>query len=251
MAPTKKDLSWITFDALCEIAKQSFKGALKKIENPPATISEPTLLLMHSAASGFTMEESLKALEAQSAVKSLQNAVGNFHQKVLGNVSGWQDMGTSGGIYDISSKDKVAAAGNRKVLAEIKMRYNTIKASDEWQLHQKLADAVAQNGGSKKAVAYLVQMVPLGAKSYDRPWNPSKVKTVDHVRVIDGRTGYHMVTGDPNALSDLFGILPDVFDAVVTEKISNPYHFNWPEDRITLDRVFNASYPSESAHSAD
>ena len=76
-------------------------------------------------------------------------------------------------------------------------------------------------------------------------------KTVDHVRVIDGRTGYHMVTGDPNALSDLFGILPDVFDAVVTEKISNPYHFNWPEDRITLDRVFNASYPSESAHSAD
>ena len=96
------------------------------------------------------MEESLKALEAQSAVKSLQNAVGNFHQKVLGNVSGWQDMGTSGGIYDISSKDKVAAAGNRKVLAEIKMRYNTIKASDEWQLHQKLADAVAQNGGSKR-----------------------------------------------------------------------------------------------------
>lgn len=251
MASTKQDLPWISFDSLCEIAEQSFKGALKKIENPPATASEPTLLLMHSAASGLTTEESVKALESQTAIKSLQNAVGSFHQKVLGNVNGWRDMGSSGGIYDIASLDPIQAAGNRKVLAEVKMRYNTIKASDEYQLHQKLADAVAQNGGGKKAVAYLIQMVPLGARSYDRPWNPSRVKTVDHVRVVDGRTGYHLVTGDPNALSDLFEILPDVFDAVVTKRISHPYHFNWQKDRITLEHAFKGSYPSKSAHNAN
>lgn len=250
MTAANKDLSWISFDLLCELARQSFKGALEKIENPHETISEPTLLLMHSTASGLTSEESLKALQAQAAIKSLQNAVGTFHQKVLGNVEGWQDMGSNGGIYDIESLKQIPAAGNRKVLAEIKMRYNTIKASDEYQLHQKLADAVAQNGGKKQAVAYLIQMVPKNTQPYDRPWSPSRVKTVDHVRVVDGKTGYHLVTGDPNALDDLFKVLPDVFDLVASEKISNPYHFNWAKDRIVVDRTFSNSYPKESALNA-
>lgn len=44
---------------------------------------------------------------------------------------------------------------------EVKMRWNTIKASDEKKVHDDLSDAVEHNwGGEHPTVGYIAQIVP-------------------------------------------------------------------------------------------
>lgn len=77
-------------------------------------------------------KEEIGTIEKSVALtKTFQNAIGDFHQEVLGSAKGWRSTGTSGGVLDIMSDNPIKQAGNKKILAEVKMRYNTIKASDE------------------------------------------------------------------------------------------------------------------------
>ena len=79
-------------------------------------------MAVYSVFTDTDIEDTLHVLKYVNTVKSIQNAVGNFHQKVLGNVEGWLDSGATGGVFDIQSKGPVAAAGNRIVFMEVKMR---------------------------------------------------------------------------------------------------------------------------------
>ncbi len=63
---------------------------------------------------------------ARQAQKTLQNHLGDFHQRILGSVKGWTDMHT-GGVIDLISHDT-------KIIAEVKNKYNTVSGG-VWQIH--------------------------------------------------------------------------------------------------------------------
>lgn len=211
------DLHWISRDQLIEITKGCFSKALESINAKDRNLrSDPTLLLALSTFLNLSTQEVDRIQNDVKTVKSLQNAIGTFHQTVLGSVAGWTDTGKSGGVIDLLSEGEVALAKNRHVVAEVKMRYNTIKASDECKMWDKLKEAAASRGGAEKCVAYIIQMIPKTNEPYDRPWRVSGRPEVNYVRAIDGRSAYHLVTGDPNALDDLLHLLPSVFREVLT-----------------------------------
>ncbi|WP_010129810.1 Eco47II family restriction endonuclease, partial [Haemophilus sputorum] len=65
-------------------------------------------------------------------------------------------------------------------------------------------------------VGYYVEILPVNGKTYDKPFTPSDNKTKtrrpenDRIRQIDGKSFYERVTGNPNALEDLYKMLPEV-----------------------------------------
>lgn len=233
-------LQWIDKAVLVKIAETRFSSGIRKFLKSGAQRSDPTSFIARSLLYGMDQEE-LRIVDQNTAVlKTLQNNIGLFHQDVLGSVPGWRQQGASGGIYDIESLGEVELAGNRKVIAEIKMRFNTIKASDEHLVWDKLKDAVASRGGKDECVAYLVQLIPKDEHPYDRPWKVSNRPEREEVRAIDGVTAYHMVTGDPNALHDLFYVLPEILAEAFTnidESLA---------ERFDLDRVTNRSLVEEA-----
>ena len=131
-----------------------------KILAPEECPNGPTVVAAYSVFTQTNIDETLEVLHRVSIVKSIQNAVGSLHQKVLGNVDGWQDSGQCGGGYDIRSKDPIAAVNNRVGLMEVKMRWNTIKAADEKKVHDDLPNAIKHNwGGEYPPGGYIAQIV--------------------------------------------------------------------------------------------
>ncbi|MBC2682577.1 Eco47II family restriction endonuclease [Corynebacterium anserum] len=250
MSENNYDLTWISEEKLIEITKKSFAKALKEVKKREVDKlqTDPTLLIALNSFLNISPEELDRIQISVSIVKSLQNAIGNFHQSILGSIEGWRSTGTSGGVFDIESIKPVQLAQDRKVIAEVKMRHNTIKASDECKTWDKLKEAAASRGGVRECVAYIIQIIPKKPEPYDEPWKVSNRQAVPYVRRIDGRTAYHLITGDPNAIDDLLHTLPFIFKKVLSEETSlasEEISEKIPEDY--LNKALLAALPKTSA----
>jgi len=241
------DLPWLPFSTLCEIVDSTFQSSIKKVQRPTADVYDPTLLVTYSSLTNTPVENTVKQLQQTSSIKTMQNAIGAFHQRVLGSVKGWTDSGPQGGGFDIMSEGKVPAAGNRKVLMEVKMRWNTIKASDEHYTHQRLAEAVKHFGGHGEAVAYLAQIIPAKNRAYNEPWVVTGRTALEHVRAADGKTTYHLVTGFPTALEDPLKVLPQAFNHVLGKQNLPHLDFSDSVDVAILEERLTLSLPASSA----
>lgn len=213
-------LEWISNETLDSIVEKRFRNALSKIKKPATNLrTDPTLVVALSTLLDIPISEVDETIEHVSIVKTLQNAIGLLHQDILGSVDGWKNMGTTGGNYDIYSENAVDLAGGKHVVAEVKMRYNTIKSSDESKVFDMLHTSA--KGMHQPTVAYLIQIVPETTTPYNRPWKVSGRSPNEKVYCIDGTSAYHLVTGDPNALSDLIKVLPSAFRRVLDKKFTS------------------------------
>ena len=161
--------------------------------------------------------------KSRKSQKTLSNAFGTFHQKILGYVKDWEDLGT-GKSADLLCK-------NNNIIAEIKNKYNTVKGSNKVTVYDDL-EALVMPIASKYHgfTAYYVETVPQPKRKksqiYNVEFTPSNNKTKTKktanpkIRKIDGKSFYELVTGDANALQDLYSILPAVIHKVSGKKIS-------------------------------
>lgn len=247
-AVSPHDLPWISFSKLCELVDLAFSNVFMTVRTPSRSTNEPTLLTAFAAMTNRDMEDTLKVMREVDLVKSIQNAAGALHQSILGSVDGWLDSGPRGGGIDIRSEGPVPLAGNRIVLMEVKMRWNTITGKDQKYMFDTLLNAVKSNWGSGyPAVGYIAQIIPRTQKSYNRPWKTAERSITDSVRAIDGRTAYHLVTGDPNALEDVLRIMPFAFSEVLASKNLEHYAFSNTTDFRILDERIKVALPLHSA----
>ncbi len=172
--------------------------------------------------SGFEVDETTWEMgeKNRQVQKTLQNHVGSFHQKILGSVAEWQDAGV-GGVIDLVSQ-------KHKVIAEIKNKYNTVKGSDKVKIYDHLETQVMTKGHQYKGfTAYYVEIIPQSRQRYDKEFTPSdnaqgqQRKANALIRQIDGFNFYGLVTGVPDALSQLFTVLPDVIEENSGYKFDN------------------------------
>ncbi len=147
----------------------------------------------------------------RQAQKSLQNSIGDFHQNILGNVNGWTNK-KKGWIIDLESS-------SLKIVAEVKNKYNTVKQSDLSKLYYALENTVnGKNSIYRGYTAYYVTIIPKKNIRFNQLFTPSdnsigaRCPPNNNIREIDGASFYSMVTGDTNALFDLYSILPKVID---------------------------------------
>lgn len=179
-----------------------------------------------------TPDEWIEFEERRQAQKNLVQALGDFHQDILGAVEGWSNTGHGGGV-DLISDDN-------KIVAEIKNKHNTIKGSDKTGLYDSLADEVLPKVSKYHGyTAYYVEIIPKGEKHFDKPFTPSTRKTGlqkqsnNKIRTIDGVSFYKMVTGRDNALKELFEIL--------MADLSNKYSLDKAQKDV-IDSYFNKAF---------
>ncbi len=127
-----------------------------------------------------------KIQEINSISKSISNAIGDFHQEILGEVRGFKNHDAG---YDLERARK-------KIIAEVKNKHNTMNSTNRKQVIDDLDTAIRQKAGDW--TAYLVIIIPSKPRRY------MKKLTRREVYEIDGASFYELATGDKTALHDLY-----------------------------------------------
>ena len=155
--------------------------------------------------------------KSRKAQKTLSNAFGTFHQSILGHVNGWTDLDTG------NSADLLCA--NERIIAEVKNKFNTVKGSDKVTIYDHLESLVMPIASRYNGyTAYYVETIPKlrrgRPQTYNAEFTPSNNKTKTtkaanvRIRIIDGKSFYALVTGEQEALSNLYNVLPQVIQNV-------------------------------------
>ncbi|WP_045402070.1 Eco47II family restriction endonuclease [Vibrio campbellii] len=182
-------------------------------------------------APGFPTHDAWKQSELmRQTQKTIQNHVGTFHQKVLGHVDGWKDLGT-GSVVDLVNEEL-------RIIAEVKNKYSTVTGGDLSNKYYSLEGLISPKHSKFKGyTSYFVQIIPKKAIRYNEPFTPSDKEKGEActpnelIRVIDGASFYELVTGRKDALKELHEVLPHVIEKA---------YKNLDDDRFTFDDV--ASY---------
>ena len=193
-------LTWIPEDKLLEICKNTIKaGAPETEEVSYKNMVDPFSALFDMAINNMTYDDWKGAEIRRQHQKRLQNAIGKFHQDVLGAIDGWENLNVGEGI-DIQNK-------GRKIFAEIKNKHNTVKGSDLPRVYDELKTFLKPG-----YTGYYVQI--LAKSKFNRPFVPSdnlkteKAESNERIREIDGRSFYALATGSKTAFDDLYEVLP-------------------------------------------
>jgi Eco47II restriction endonuclease len=110
-------------------------------------VIDPFSVIFEMASFEMSLDQWTTNEKTRQAQKTLSNAIGNFHQDILGSIDDWQCLAT-GNIVDIVNHDK-------KIIAEIKNKHNTLKGSDKSGLYSKLEDLVMRKGHTYKWLIHL------------------------------------------------------------------------------------------------
>lgn len=104
-------LSWIDNEKLYNVTKDTLVSSFKKQKEEfdpynNKNVIDPVSAVFHMFVLGLDFEEWESYERLRQVGKTLQNAIGNWHQKVLGLAKNWEDKGTKG-VYDLESKTKL------------------------------------------------------------------------------------------------------------------------------------------------
>lgn len=204
-----EDLTNYTEQVVKRVTTAYQKAEIKLHSN----ILDPFSALFDTMRQDIKFEEWLNQEKTRQVQKTLQNAVGDFHQNILGSVEGWVNPGRGGG-YDLINE-------KRKLVAEVKNKYNTMNSSSAEATYHKLEKYV--DGELKGFTGYVAFIVPKRPEDYDTPWSPNAktMKLRKDIRKIDGESFYKLVTGKADSLKKLYEALPSVI-AKVLEKDDLP-----------------------------
>lgn len=213
-----------------EVAKVSSSEAEEKLF---ANTIDPFSALFDAMCQGISLEQWMEQEKARQTQKTLQNALGEFHQEILGSFPGWTSLG-KGNVFDLKN-DKM------KIIAEVKNKYNTTKGNHKVAIYDDLSGQLKNN--YKGYTAYYVEIIPKNKAVYDKPFVPSDNRTHKRrkarkdIRVIDGKSFYALAAGDPDAIKKFYGILPIVIKKLLdTDKtLSNNQKQRRPGADIVRD----------------
>ncbi|MDW7782629.1 Eco47II family restriction endonuclease [Morganella morganii] len=209
-------LTYVSDDVLVREVKFLLDKALKKRKDAEKSFNknviDPFGALFEAPA--FNNHAEWKNAEmARQCQKTIQNHVGTFHQRILGSVDGWEDLGV-GGIVDLVNNGK-------KIIAEVKNKYSTVTGGNLAAMYNSLdAQVSPKNSRYKDYTAYFVNIIPKHPARSDVPFIPSdkekgqKCHENEKIRCIDGASFYTIVTGRESALSELHSALPEVIEHV-------------------------------------
>ena len=216
-----------------EVAKAHAKDEFGK------NVIDPFSALFEIAGFEIDYNNWLKSETSRQAQKTLQNHIGDFHQTILGFSSGWENMKT-GNVMDLVSE-------KHKIIAEIKNKYNTISGGKLADLYHSLqAQVMPKSSKYKGFTAYYVAIIPKKPIRYNQMFTPSnkeegeKCPANEKIREIDGASFYHLVTGQKNALEELFDVLPDV----ILDCSGGKFNI---KDKVKLKKFFNTAYKEETS----
>ena len=193
-----------------------------------SNVIDPFSALFDSVRQNISINEWYEQEKARQIQKTLQNAIGEFHQDVLESVPGWSNPGRGGG-YDVISHE-------HKIIAELKNKFNTLNSSSAESTFRKLSKYIDEQ--YQGYVGYVVFIVPKQVHDYDTPWSPNHntMPLRNDIRKIDGESFYKLVTGYDDALEMLFDRLLKLVSETLNYKVLSV------ADQAAFKQLFKTAY---------
>lgn len=136
-----------------QVLQKGHKARIKSHDKIDHNVVDPFSILFEMGSFDMTFDRWLDSEKNRQTQKTLSNHIGLFHQNILGSMKGWSSLGI-GRMVDI-------VCDEHKIIAEIKNKHNTLKASDRSSMYFKLEDLVMRKGHTyKDYTAYYVEIVP-------------------------------------------------------------------------------------------
>lgn len=228
-------LSWITdknlADCVRNVLLKGFAGINKAEKDFYRNGVDPFSAIFDAACNNMSIDEWVITERRRQSQKTLQNALGHFHQNVLAHVESWKIPGEN--FIDLVNE-------NTRIVVELKNKHNTVKKSDLKGVYDELQEAVMHKTSRYRGfTAYYVTIVPADHEIFNRPFTPSDnaTKTLKHenelIREMDGYSFYDIATGVENALAELFEVLPTIIKTVLTEATFTQYHHDQLDKLMT------------------
>lgn len=197
------------YAAVSEVVTALEKAEKDAEKNIYSNVLDPFSAIFEAVYFKMGLSDWINKEKSRQTQKTMQNRIGEFHQRIIGSMSGWENLGT-GQVVDVINR-------KAKIVAEIKNKYNTTKGNHKKAIYDDLQGFLKENPDYK---AYCVEIIPQGAKHYDKPFEPSdntlkqRREKNEKIRVIDGYSFYKLATGEEDALVKLYKALPDVIAQV-------------------------------------
>ena len=174
---------------------------LKKFEK---NLIDPIKMTFEMHAYHASPEEVVQNEIARQLGKTVENAVGWFHQNIFHYIAGWE-VPTDG-------MDVVNTSGT--IYGEIKNKYNTMNSSSADSVFQRLYGIVL---GNKHATAYLIEVI--AKKSQNEPWAAAghvvNGDKAERIRRISIDKFYEVAVKDKYAFRNLCSVIGLVVDDVL------------------------------------
>ena len=223
-----KYLNFITDEHLLSCIETLHKSYLKAKEN----VSKKKFYKNKIDTIKLTFDSKFNDLDEKTLIKteinrqidkSINNSIGTFHEQILGGIKGYE-MGNLSG-FDIK-------ANNNSLFADIKNKHNTMNSSSAESLFQKLSKYADTY---KQAKCYWVQI--LAKNSFNEKWfGEINGKEYSHSRVykISGDQFYKLLSGNENALFELYKVLPKAISDYLSNQKDESSQNNSALEEITI-----------------
>lgn len=216
-------------------AKQKVVDAIVSARNRPDSqlfknVVDPFSGLFDAAIQNIDIEEWLEQEKSRQIQKTFQNSIGTFHQEIIGAMPGWENLG-KGNLVDIRNNCK-------KVVAEIKNKFNTTKGNHRVRVYDDLKSALNLER-HQSFTAYFVEILPKNKRRYDSLFTPPDNQTHKKrpknkkIHIISGQLFYDLASGEKNTLKRLYLALPQVIEditgipqKIITGSINPSYLFD-------------------------
>lgn len=87
--------------------------------------------------------------------KTMQNAIGVFHQEILESIRGWKNMGAGGGL-DVRNREG-------RIIAEVKNKFNTTKGNHKVEVYDAIK-SMLKTKEYEMFTGYYVEIISQGKK---------------------------------------------------------------------------------------
>lgn len=212
-----------------DIAQQASDLAVKNLYS---NVVDPFSAIFDALRQEITLIDWIEQETARQIQKTMQNALGDFHQAIIGSMNGWEDLSV-GHVVDVRNV-------KRKIIAEVKNKYNTTKGSDKKSIYDNINSQLMTV--CKGFTGYYVEIIPKSKRSYNKVFTPSDNITQqqrpvnESIRVIDGKSFYALASGHQEALKMLYTVLPKVISDILGVD-----HKNVTKDALFME-LFDRAY---------
>ena len=192
-------------DAALEAATNTFAASIARCRQEQRVrirrnVLDPfSLIAVAHVFAADNADDVLGYARMSAVIGCIGNALGKFHQQVLGGADGWRDHNRG---FDL-----ICEADRR--LAEVKNKHNTMNSSNRRQVEADLKAALRQR--EQGWTGYLVIVIPKKPERYRKELAPNLFE-------IDGASFYEIVSGRDNALHDVLDHLCAALD--VSEEVA-------------------------------
>ena len=157
-------------------------------------------------SSNFSDWENREAM--RQADKTINNRIGEFHQKLLGGVDGWTDLGTGDETkLDLKKNDNT-------IFLELKNKFNTVNSDSSKAVWEKLEKNLESYPASTNYLAFLIEK---NGTSGEKIWK-YKTKSISNIKKIWGYNVYALVTNKDDALKKTWDAMPIAINKIVEKK---------------------------------